>query len=100
MTGRWPEAIFYNTIYVSVVNACIWYDSNCIVKVTGFLARKEGISFRFAQEKSLLECQVLSQYKNSIQFNLKARKKGLQQPKTRHQRQRKPDAISVKEARI
>ena len=86
-------------IHVSAVNAYKWYDSNCIVKVTGFLARK-GVSFRFAQEKNLLECQVLCQYKNSIQFNLKARKKGLQQPKTRHQRLRKPNAIFVKEARI
>ena len=75
MTGRWPEALFYNMIHVSAVNAYIWYDSHCIVKITGFLARKEEVSFRFAQEKSLLECQVLCQYKKSIRFNLKARKK-------------------------
>ena len=47
--------------HVSAVNEYIWYDSNCIVKITRFLARKEGVSFRFAQEKSFLECQVLCQ---------------------------------------
>ena len=101
MTGRWSEALFYNMIHVGAFNAYIWYDSNCKVKITGFLARKEGVSFKFAQEKSFLECQVLCQYKNRIQFSLKARKKDYSnRKKTRHQRLRKPDAIFVKKARI
>ena len=35
-----------------------------------------------------------------MQFSLKATEKGLLQPKTRQQRQRKPDDIFVKEAKI
>ena len=87
-------------IDVSAVNAYAQYDSNCKVKVTGFLARKEGVRFRVAKEKNFLESSVLCQYKKSMQVSLKAREKGLLQSKTRHQRQRKQDAILVKKAHI
>ena len=43
---------------------------------------------------------ALSIQKEQAIFSLKAREKGLLQPKTRHQMQRKPEAIFVKEAHI
>ena len=70
------------------------------MKITEFLARKEGVSFRFAKEKSFQEYQVLRKYKKSMQFSFKTREKGLLQPKTMQQRLRKPDTIFVNEAHI
>ena len=46
-----------------------------------------------------MEYQVLRQRKKGTQFSPKVTEKGLQW-KTRHQKQRKPDAIFVKEAKI
>ena len=43
---------------------------------------------------------MLCQCKKGVQFSLKAIEKGLLQPKTQQQTQRKPDAIFVKEAKI
>ena len=43
---------------------------------------------------------MLSQCKKDVQLGLKATEKGLLQPKTRQQTQKKPDAIFVKEAKI
>ena len=47
-----------------------------------------------------MECQVLCQYKANTHFSLKATEKRRLQPKTRHERQRKSNAIFVKEAHI
>ena len=101
MIRTWLVAIFYDMIDVSAVNRST-NSSNCIVKLTRFLARKEEESFWFASEKNLLEYQLLCQRKKNCAMqpqSYRKRSKAIENQPPRQKKQKR-DAIFFKEAKI